>query len=80
MLQTLGHPNGLPTVALEHWLDLHWGCAALLAWCAVTLTPRMDDPLPAVQVQYPDALPTMALDLSNIRLAAAFLSKVRHLH
>ncbi|PRW59732.1 putative aarF domain-containing kinase 1 [Chlorella sorokiniana] len=29
----------------------------------------------AVKVQYPDALPTMALDLSNIRLAAAFLSK-----
>lgn len=27
------------------------------------------------QVQYPDALPTMALDLSNIRLAAAFLAK-----
>jgi hypothetical protein len=27
------------------------------------------------QVQYPDALPTMSLDLSNIRLAAAFLSK-----
>jgi ABC1 atypical kinase-like domain len=27
------------------------------------------------QVQYPDALETMKLDLSNIRMAAAFLSK-----
>lgn len=26
-------------------------------------------------MQYPDALPTMSLDLNNIRLAAAFLSK-----
>ncbi|KAL4431977.1 hypothetical protein ABPG77_000244 [Micractinium sp. CCAP 211/92] len=33
------------------------------------------DGVVAVKVQYPDALPTMALDLSNIRLAAAFLSK-----
>ena len=31
------------------------------------------------QVQYPDALPTMALDLSNIRVVAAFLSKARGL-
>lgn len=29
------------------------------------------------QVQYPDALPAMALDLSNLRLVAAFLSKAR---
>ena len=27
------------------------------------------------QIQYPDALPTMALDLTNIRLFAAFLAK-----
>ncbi|PSC70875.1 putative aarF domain-containing kinase 1 [Micractinium conductrix] len=33
------------------------------------------DGIVAVKVQYPDALPTMSLDLSNIRLAAAFLSK-----
>eukprot|EP00887_Chlorella_sp_A99_P006757 scaffold3.g6757.t1 len=33
------------------------------------------DGLVAIKVQYPDALPTMALDLSNLRLVAAFLSK-----
>lgn len=32
-------------------------------------------PPPLLQVQYPDALPTMTLDLSNIRLFAAYLSK-----
>ena len=28
---------------------------------------------PSLQVQYPDALPTMSLDLANIRLVSAFL-------
>lgn len=28
-----------------------------------------------LQIQYPDALPTMSLDLSNIRLFAAYLAK-----
>jgi predicted unusual protein kinase regulating ubiquinone biosynthesis (AarF/ABC1/UbiB family) len=40
------------------------------AWEAA---PR--DGVVAVKVQYPNALPTMALDLSNLRLLAAFLSK-----
>lgn len=33
------------------------------------------DGIVAVKVQYPNALPTMSLDLSNLRLLAAFLSK-----
>ncbi|GAB4821653.1 hypothetical protein N2152v2_008699 [Parachlorella kessleri] len=33
------------------------------------------DGIVAVKIQYPDALPTMALDLTNIRLFAAFLAK-----
>jgi predicted unusual protein kinase regulating ubiquinone biosynthesis (AarF/ABC1/UbiB family) len=33
------------------------------------------DGIVAVKVQYPNALPTMSLDLSNLRVLAAFLSK-----
>lgn len=52
-------------------------CAAFPLTPAVPPPPPPPHALRAVvpQVQYPDALPTMALDLSNIRLAAAFLSK-----
>ena len=41
-----------------------------LAW---QQAPR--DGIVAVKVQYPNALPTMSLDLGNLRLLAAFLSK-----
>ncbi len=54
----------------EHWREEQAPRDALTA-CLPGL------PCTGLQVQYPDALPTMALDLSNIRLAAAFLSKVR---
>ena len=35
----------------------------------------MRSALCVTQVQYPDALETMSLDLKNIRLAASYLSK-----
>lgn len=54
----------------------HWMTFAHLAYLTSFSHGVGARSLPLLQVQYPDALPTMALDLTNIRVMAAFLSKV----
>ena len=68
--------DGVVAVKARHCetkLNLRWQVSS-----AMHVDVDLFQPIPAgfvAQVQYPDALETMSLDLKNIRLAASYLSK-----